>query len=337
MKMNTLRNPKLLLPVMCAALLLSGCAAGQTEVADPAGQPPGAEHTSISDWTDPRPSEWTDDYVYFGPVDASDDSLQRVQEADTLVLCASLGFKPYAFYEAGTKNVDGFEHDMALYLAETLGIANLEYKNLDFSALIPAVGAKSCDAVMTGIAIRTDRASAPNVKFTTPYIKLYDQIAVRPDSGITSLEDLAGKKIASTTASTDLQIAEAYVAEQLPGAEVLGFNNTNDCFQAVQVGNVDACWLEAPSMSTAIQDFSDLVIVGDPIPYKPVGSFSKDGTENPYVLGAVGMVTNSDDGALNRALSLAIDKMAADGTQQKILEKWNLWNESQTDLVREDA
>ncbi len=299
--------------------------------------PAGADKTTIKDWTDPRPAAWGDKYEYFGPVKTGDGSLERVQKAGKLVICASLGFKPYAFYKAGTKDVEGFEYDMATYLAKQLGVADLVYKNLDFSALIPAVGSKGCDFVMTGITIRTDRASAPGVKFTTPYVKLFDQITVRKDSGINALADLKGKRIASTVASTDLQIAEEYAKDQLSGAKVLGFNSTNDCFVAVETKNADACWLDVASTSTAIVDFPALQVVGDPVPYVPVGSFAKDAKENPYSLGAVGLVTNAEDGDLNLALSLAIDTMVKDGTQEKILTDWALWGPGQLPLVRSDA
>lgn len=329
---------------LAAALTsLAACSKGDdTGTPAPAGdgasaKPAGADQTTITDWADPRPADWGSKYKYFGPASTGDGSLARVQKADKLVICASLGFKPYAFYKAGTKDVEGFEHDMALYLADVLGVKNLEYKNLDFSALIPAVGSKSCDFVMTGITIRTDRASAPGVKFTTPYVKLFDQITVRKDSGINGLADLKGKRIASTVASTDLQIAEAYVKDQLPGAKVQGFNGTNDCFTAVETKNVDACWLDVASTSTAIVDFPALRVAGDAVPYVPVGSFAKDAVENPYSLGAVGLVTNADDGDLNLALSLAVDKMVADGTQEKILTQWNLWGPAQRPLVRADA
>jgi ABC-type amino acid transport substrate-binding protein len=168
-------------------------------------------------------------------------------------------------------------------------------------------------------------------------MKLFDQITVRQDSSIGGLDALAGKKIASTVASTDLQIAEDYAKDQLDGAKVVVYNNTNDCFLAVESRNVDACWLDVASTSTAIKDFPNLKVVGDPIPYVAVGSFAKDATANPYRLGAVGLVTNAKDGDLNLALSLAINEMVQDGTQQKILEKWELWGETQTDLVRSDA
>lgn len=323
------------------AALLSGCGSQGTEASNSDGEagqaPSGADNTTITAWDDPRPVEWGEKYTYFGPASTGDGSLARVQEAGKLVICASLGFKPYAYYVAGTKDVEGFEYDIATHLAENLGVAELEYKNLDFSALIPAVGSKSCDFVMTGISIRTDRASAPGVKFTTPYVKLFAQVTVRKDSGITSLDDLNGKTIASTVASTDLAIAEYLAEEKLTGTKVIGLNGTNDCFLAVQTGNADACFLDVASTSTAIQDFPDLQVVDEPVPYIPVGSFAADATANPYSLGAVGLVTNADDGDLNLALSLAIDQMIADGTQQTILEKWNLWSEAQMPLVRPDA
>ena len=47
------------------------------------------------------------------------------------------------------------------------------------------------------LAIRSDRAKAPGITYTSPYMLIYDVITVRNDSGINTIDDLKGKTIAS--------------------------------------------------------------------------------------------------------------------------------------------
>jgi hypothetical protein len=46
------------------------------------------------------------------------------------------------------------------------------------------------------------------------------------------------------------------------------------------------------------------------------------------------MVTHLKDNDFNRALSIVIKQMVDDGTQKEILNRWGMWHDSQTNVVR---
>jgi ABC-type amino acid transport substrate-binding protein len=86
---------------------------------------------------------------------------------------------------------------MAGYLSSLLGIPRVEYVYVDWQALIPALQANKCDLIWNGLVIRSDRAKAPGVRFTTPYFLGFDELSTRKDSPIQSLEDLRGRRSAA--------------------------------------------------------------------------------------------------------------------------------------------
>lgn len=297
----------------------------------------GADKTTITDWTDPRPAEWTTKYPLFGPVKTGDGSLAAAQQKGSIVVCQTLAFEPYGYKDPKTGEIKGFEVDIIRHLAKELGIEKVEYRNLDFSGLVLGVSSGQCDAAMTGLAYRTDRASAPGVKFTTPYVRLYDTVTVLKDSPIQTFEDLRGQTIASTTATTDAQIAQDYINQKIPGTKLRLFNTLNDCYLAVIQKHAQACFMEQASASIALKTHDSLRELDETFPYLATGSFAKDGTTNPYILGACGILTSAKAGDLNLALSVAIRDMSESGKLREILENWDLWKPEQLEMIRPDA
>src|SRR5438445_8798749 len=148
-------------PVVALAVQFSQ---GQTTA-----KPAGADKTKITDWSDPRPGAWTGKYPLFGPVNVGDGSLKRVQGAGTLKICADNDSVPSVYLDPKTKQLIGFEVEMANYLAPVLGVGKVEWVDTQWPALIPSLQANKCDIISDGLAIRSDRAKAPGVRFTTPY------------------------------------------------------------------------------------------------------------------------------------------------------------------------
>jgi L-cystine transport system substrate-binding protein len=316
----------------------AGTSSGTSTQAGAAGgdKPAGAENTKVTDWADPRPAEWNNQFKPFGPASSGDGSLARVQK-DGLNVCANNQVAPFTYLDPKTNKLTGFEVDMTRWMADYLGIKQVKYTNIEWQALIPALAANKCDMAMAGIAIRNNRENAPGVKFTVPYFLLYDQVTVRKDSGITSLDQLEGKKVASVVGSTDADNLEIFLKSEQMKANVVKFNGYNECFQAVVNKLADACWLDQGTTLGALQQYNQLQTVGDPFLFQPKGQFANEAKLSPYVFGGVGMVTREKDGDLNRALSIADVEMVKSGVQKQILEKVKLWSDQQSGLVRSDS
>jgi cystine transport system substrate-binding protein len=319
-----------MLAVAVAVLVVS---AGQSTKAQTAYKPARAERTKIIDWTDPRPAAWATQYPPFGPVTIGDGSLKRVQDAGVVKICANTS-PPNVYLDPKTKQLVGYEVDIANYLAPVLGIAKVEWVDVPWASLIPSLQANKCDLISGGLAIRSDRAAAPGIRFTTPYFLLFDQLVVRKDSNVRGLEDLKGRKICSITGSTDSLTLDAILKDKNINAEVSTFDNNSECFLAISNKTVEAGWTAEDAIAIGLQQYPALKVVGPPQVYVPSGNFSAEATRNPYVFGAVGAVTHASDNDLNLAWSVGLRQMAKNGTLQRVYQKYDLWHPEISNLVK---
>jgi polar amino acid transport system substrate-binding protein len=315
---------------LAIAALTIGISAGH---AQDTGRPAGAEKTKITDWADPRPAEWTQKYPLFGPVAVGDGSLKRVQESG-IKICSVDNVAPYLYRDAATGQLAGSDLDMARHVMGLLGISKIEYTHVGFGALIPALQANRCDIVMNSLVLRSDRAKAKGVRFTTPYTRIYVKLSVRKDSPYQSIKDMKGKKIGSVTGSTDADTLEAVIAELGGGIQTVMYDNSNECYLSTTVKNIDGCMFDDGSTVGALKQYTDLRATNEIFTFRPTGRYAAEPGQNPYVLGAAGAITRVEDNDLNRALSLAFSQILKDGTQKSILQKWGTWHEGQNTMIR---
>jgi len=132
---------------------------------------------------------------------------------------------------------DGYEPAVGALLAETLGW-ELSWVFLPWASLLPALDDDRADAVLCGQGITAARQSVAD--FTAPYAVFHESVLVRRGSGITSATDLAGRKVAAISGSTNMALAGTF-----PGAVTVGFGGeTGDVFgemlAALRSGSVDA-------------------------------------------------------------------------------------------------
>lgn len=295
--------------------------------------PAGAEKTTITNWADPRPSSWLKKYPLFAPVAFGDGSLKRVQDAGEISVCAQYEIPPYAFKDLKTGKVDGIEPRMLRYLSRQLGVARIKHVNIPWQSGIPAVQTKKCDVFAQGLSIRADRESAPGIKFTTPYLLLFDILVVRKDSEVKSVADLRGKTVTTLVGSTDELVLRALIERRFGGdAKVITFKTPAECYQAVANKTVDAALGDVGTAAQALKQFRQLHRVGTPISLIPTEQ--SEYKRNPYVFGTTAVVTREADRDLNRALSIGIRSWIATGAQKKTLSNWGLWDPVQTKLVR---
>ncbi|MEU5099913.1 ABC transporter substrate-binding protein [Streptomyces sp. NPDC020996] len=132
----------------------------------------------------------------------------------------------------------GFEPAVAEILAAELG-RPVEWVRVPWDRMIPAVQAHAADAVLCGQGITPARQA--QVDFTRPYAVFHESVLVRRGSGITSAQDLAGRRVAAIDGSTNMALAETF-----DGAVLVGFGSDGsddvygDMLAALETGDVDA-------------------------------------------------------------------------------------------------
>jgi len=96
----------------------------------------------------------------------------------SVVVVTENAYPPLQFVEPGTGNAIGWEYDAMAEIAKRLNIT-VDYENISWDAMIPAVSEGQYDLGMTGITIREDRAEI--VDFSDAYMRSEMVMMVRGD------------------------------------------------------------------------------------------------------------------------------------------------------------
>ncbi|WP_298703397.1 basic amino acid ABC transporter substrate-binding protein [uncultured Veillonella sp.] len=225
------------------------------------------------------------------------DSAQQGEKV--LRVGAETTFPPFEFTE-GDKYV-GFDIDLAEAIAKKMGY-KMEFKSMGFDALIPALQSNDIDMIASGINATPERAKA--VDFSEPYFTEGGfAIVVRKDNTtINDWKDLEGKRII-----TQIGTIPSEMARKIDGAQVKDVDSNSQAFNELQANTADAMILDnAVAMYYLKQGADkDLKITGQPT--------QAEGTVWAFRKG---------DNELREKANKALQDLKADGTYQKIYDKW---------------
>lgn len=116
----------------------------------------------------------------------------------------------------------------------------------------------------------SDRAK--QVAFATNYFYTGTRLMVKAGSPIKSLKDLAGKKVVSTTGTTNFRIMRGLNDEQKLGFELLGAKDHGESQLLVQSGRADAFAMDdilLYGLAASSANPADWAVVGDAIQVEP--------------------------------------------------------------------
>ncbi|MGN8158187.1 ABC transporter substrate-binding protein [Salinisphaera sp. RV14] len=153
-----------------------------------------------------------------------------------LTVCTHLPYKPFEFTNDAGKVV-GFDVDLMRLLANNLGV-KLDVVSMDWSQITSgaAFAAHKCDLAMGGATITAARKKA--VQFSAPYFKATQALLVSRKAGVSSLADLAHKRLGMQTDTTGAVYAKKH-AEQYHYTPVV-FDDLALMTTAVSAGKVAA-------------------------------------------------------------------------------------------------
>ncbi|MDB9434586.1 ABC transporter permease subunit [Microcystis aeruginosa] len=153
-------------------------------------------------------------------------------------------FPPFEFQQGG--QLTGFDIDLMRAIGKEADL-NIDFRNLPFDGIIPALQARTVEAAISGMTITAERAQA--ISFSRPYFRAGLAIAVREDNKkIKNFEDLKGKRIAVQIGTTG-----ALEATKIPGAVVSQFDSAALALQELINGRVEAVVNDKPVTLYAIK------------------------------------------------------------------------------------
>jgi len=163
----------------------------------------------------------------------TDSGIELVKEG-TLTICTHLPYEPFEFTEDG--EVVGFD-PAVLELAAKANDLDTEVLDVAWETITTgeALNTGKCDVGAGAMTINAEREAV--MDFTDPYFTATQALMIKTGAGITSLEDLAGKKVAVQDGTTG---AEYVRANSPKDTEVISFEDSSLMQQAVLTGKVDA-------------------------------------------------------------------------------------------------
>ncbi|QBX56046.1 glutamate ABC transporter substrate-binding protein [Nocardioides seonyuensis] len=169
----------------------------------------------------------------------------------------------------------GFDPEIGKILAADLGIApeDITWKETISDNREPFLQSGEVDLVIASYSITDERREV--VGQAGPYYVTGQQLLVKSDSDIESLEDVAGTEVCSVTGSTSLENIEA------EGAKPRGFDTYSECVDQVLNGTVDAMTTDgAILLGYAAEHPDDLKVVVEPFSEERYGvGYSQDKPE----------------------------------------------------------
>jgi polar amino acid transport system substrate-binding protein len=234
-----------------------------------------------------------------------------IAEAGKLVWCVDVSYPPEEFYAEDGTTAQGSDIDIAADIAKRFGVTS-QIDNTGFDGIIPALKAKKCDLIISGMNSTDERKQ--EVDFVD-YLKVGQGIMVpvgNPE-GIASLEDLSGLAVAVQLGTTNKEsldaVNETLAAAGKPTIDIQTFDKDTDAFQQLSLGRVDAYTTDSVVLAYYLN-----------IPEND-GKFEIAANIDPI---PIGIAVRKEDSDLKSAVQAAIDAMYADGTIEQIVDKWKM-------------
>ena len=236
-------------------------------------------------------------------------------EGNVLRIGVSATREPFSFVDKDGR-VTGHDGELARMISAKLQ-RPVEFSNMKFSALLPALQSGKIDLIVTGMTATDERKK--KVDFTQPYFinaqvmlvkkptkskstsAAAPDLASNPNDVLSKLEQLDGKRICVLSGST----GDLAARKQFPNATFQVVNASADAALAIKGKKADAFIFDKIVLMKLVEKNQELVILGQPLDSLDVAAVIKK--ENAELL--------SD---INRALQ----DLEKEGVLQRLRQKW---------------
>jgi arginine/ornithine transport system substrate-binding protein len=235
-------------------------------------------------------------------------STLAMADEQTLRIGIEAAYPPFASKTADGA-ITGFDYDIGNALCEKMAVKCV-WTEQQFDGLIPSLKVRKIDAVLSSMSITPDRLKS--VDFSKKYYHTPGKLAMKTGTVINDpLVDLKGKRVGVQRASTyDRYASDKFAAA---GVEVVRYGSQGEAFLDLASGRLDAT-------------LADIVNIDEGFIKTDAGKgfalVGPDFTDNKYFGNGAGIAVRKGDSATADKLNAAIDAVRADGTYQKIQNKY---------------
>ena len=246
-------------------------------------------------------------------VAAASATLEKIKSTGTVTMGVRESSIPMS-YTTGDSRFDGYHVEVCrMILADIkanlkLSTLQINYQPVTSQNRVPLVQNGTVD-IECGTTTN-NMARAKDVGFANTLYVEEVRIAVKANSGITTIGQLAGKKVATTTGTTSVQLLRKH--EKANGVnfdEVFGKDHA-DSFLLLESGRADAFVMDGSILAGNIANSKnpkDYKIVGEVLSTEPIA-----------------IMVRKDDPEFKAAVNDAIAKIVKNGNMPKLWNKWFL-------------
>lgn len=232
----------------------------------------------------------------------TDTSLQDVKNKGTLVLGLDDAFPPMGF-KNDDQEIVGFDIDVAKEIAKRMGV-ELVLTPISWDAKEQELATKRIDCIWNGFTKNADREE--KMSLSIPYMKNTQVAVVLSDSGIASLEDLAGKTVVIQNASTASDAMDQNEDFKKSLKELIKVDDNVQALMDLKVGGSDGVVMDEIVARYYVEKEQDA--------YKILDSAL---SEEEYVIGF-----RKGENALTEEVNKHLRDIAKEGVLAGISEEW---------------
>lgn len=231
--------------------------------------------------------------------------LEKIIARDVLVVGVKTDSKPFGYINRNTGEVEGFDIDIAKYIAKDMLGSERKIKLVPVTpnTRIEAILSGQVDMVIATMSITPQRQFL--IDFTQPYYIAGQTVMVKEDSTIQNFSDLRKKTTIVVLGTT----TEQNIRRIIPTARLSGYKNYEEAFKAFKEGKADAFSSDNTILSGFLMDNKGYRILKNKI------------SQEPY---AIGIMKNEEDNSLKKNLDIIIHRMQKDGTIKSLKKKWSV-------------
>ena len=230
---------------------------------------------------------------------ASADQLADIKARGKMI-CGTLGTaEPFSFQHPQTRQIVGYDVDMCQKIADAVGVP-MELKTIAVEARIPELLQGRVDILAANLGHTPERGQ--QIDFSYSYFVSQQKLMTTKDSGITTIEGLAGKKVTAIKGSS----SEQGVRRLIPTAETVTFQDTSSAFLALAQDKVDAfCASELILVKLRQQSKVPMVVIEKSLFVEPWGLGLRKG-----------------ETAFKEIVNKTLSTLSTSGEHDKIFSKW---------------
>lgn len=240
---------------------------------------------------------------------AAASDLAYIQDKGTLVIGITY-FEPMDYIDEATGEVTGFEVEFGKAVCEKLGVTP-EFQEINWEAKETELSAKNIDCIWNGLTITEERQASMSI--SKPYMNNKQVLICKAENAEAYAQPgaLAGKTVVAEkeSAGEEAILDETY-ADYFGEANYVAVDAMKNAMMEVKAGTADAAvidYVTGIGSLTEGSDFAELTIIE-----------SVSFADEQY---GIAFRKDSD---VTAAVNKAIDELIADGTLEKIAEKYGL-------------